>query len=347
MQSEEKRSLILSEASKSGGRKRFLGAVEYIARNYEPSDRLAIVVRNRLTGETTQRLASAEKIASPDFQAWLRHKNARGADIYISQNAFRSEARTRSKADVDKIRHLYLDLDKNGEESLTKIRDSSLVPEPSFVISTSPHKYQVIWKVTDMAPNGAETLQKAMVAEFGGDPAATDSTRVLRLPGFQNKKYPRDYSVEAYAGSGQTYSLPDFRIPADDRQSESRPFDETKKKHGRQSAEISQSERDWAYVKQQLICGEAPERLVEALTHFRQDKSSPDYYARQTVSRAYVSVALGRGDKPIEIEQKVAQLATHQPHPATYARQTIAEMKSNKQEMARESERAWGEFRVP
>jgi RepB DNA-primase N-terminal domain len=346
MQSEEKRSLIPSEAPKSGGRNSSLGAVEYIERNYEPSDRLAIVVRNRLTGETTQRLASAETIASPDFQAWLRHKNARGADIYISQNALRSEARTRSKTDIDKIRHVYLDLDKNGEEALTSIDDSLLVPEPSFIISTSPQKYQVIWKVTDMAPNVAETLQKAMVAEFGGDPAATDSSRVLRLPGFQNKKYQRDYPVKAYPGSDQTYSLPDFRISADDRQSESRPL-EARKNHGRKSAEMTQSERDWAYVKQQLSRGEAPERLVETLTFFRQDKSSPDYYARQTVSRAYVSVALGRGDKPIEIERKVTQLATHQPHPATYARQTIAEMKSEKQKIAIETEQRGGEFRVP
>src|SRR5271169_1515547 len=109
MQSEEKRSLLTKNgASTSGSRKHSLGAVEYLERNYEPSDRLAIVVRNRLTGETTQRLASAEKIASPHFQAWLRHKNARGADIYISQNVFGPEARTRSKADVDKIRHVYL-----------------------------------------------------------------------------------------------------------------------------------------------------------------------------------------------------------------------------------------------
>ena len=228
MQSDENRSLRPSDASSSAACKCSVGAVEYIERNYLPSDRLAIVVRNRLTGETTQRLASAEKIASPDFQAWLRHKNARGADIYISQNAYRPEARTRSKGDVDKIRHVYLDLDKNGEDALTKIGDSLLVPEPSFVISTSPQKYQVIWKVADMAPNEAETLQKAMVAEFGGDPAATDCSRVLRLPGFQNKKYQRDYAVEAYAGSNQTYSLPDFRISADDRHSESRPLDETK-----------------------------------------------------------------------------------------------------------------------
>ena len=93
--------------------------------------RVAIVVRNRLTGETTQRLASAEKIAGPEFQAWLRHKNARGADDYISQNTFRPDARTRSKAGVDNIRHVYVDLDTNGEDALAKVGGSSLVPEPS------------------------------------------------------------------------------------------------------------------------------------------------------------------------------------------------------------------------
>jgi hypothetical protein len=118
MYSEEKRKRGLrpSDVPHTASSKRSVGAVEYIERNYQPSDRLAIVVCNRLTGETTQRFASAEKIANPDFQAWLRHKKARGADIYISQNAYRPDARTRSKADVDKIRHVYLDLDNRGDE---------------------------------------------------------------------------------------------------------------------------------------------------------------------------------------------------------------------------------------
>ncbi len=307
-----------------------VGTREYIERNYEPDDRLAIVIRNHLTGEIIQRLASAEKIASPEFQAWLRHKNARGADIYISQNSFRSDARTRSKADVDQIRHVYLDLDENGVDTLVRIRESAVVPEPSFVLNTSPDKYQVIWRVADISPADAEALQKAMVLEFGADRAATDSTRVLRLPGFQNKKYERDYQVEAYSGSDRTYSLPDFRISVNDRPFETRSFRE-RKRYTRTSTSATQSERDWAYAKQQLARGEVPERLVETLTRSRQDKSSPDYYARQTVSRAYISVALTRGDNPDEIERVVAQLATHQPHPGRYARQALAEMKSERQ----------------
>ena len=330
MYPEEKRSLKSSHTPRNLPSNRLVETLEYLERNYQPTDRLAIVVRDHRTGETTQRLASAEKIASSEFQAWLRHKNARGADIYISQNSFRSEARTRSKADVDEIRHVYLDLDRNGDDAVAKIGDSSLVPEPNFVIHTSPDKYQVIWKVADISPVEAEAIQKAMVAEFGADRAATDSTRVLRLPGFQNKKYNRDYPIEAYSGSDQTYSLSDFRISANDRQSETQALRRTKR-HGPEPAKSSPSERDWAYVKQQLIRGEAPERLIETLKHFRQDKSSPDYYARQTVSRAYISVALARGDRPTEIEAKVAQLATHQPHPDSYARQTLAEMGRERQ----------------
>lgn len=326
----DKRNLRVRATLKNGSSHYLVGTREYIERNYEPNDRLAIVIRNHLSGETIQRLASAEKIASPEFQAWLRHKNARGADIYISQNSFRSDARTRSKVDVDQIRHVYLDLDENGQDALIKIRESAVVPEPSFVINTSPHKYQVIWKVADISPAEAEALQKAMVVEFGADRAATDSTRVLRLPGFQNKKYEQDYRVEAYSGSDGTYSLPDFRISVSDRRFEAQSFREAKR-HPRASTKATQSERDWAHAKQQLVRGELPERLVEAFVRSRQDKSSPDYYARQTVSRAYISVALKRGDNPDEIERVVAQFATHQPHPGRYVRQTLAEMKSERQ----------------
>ena len=209
------------------------------------------------------------------------------------------------------------------------------MPQPSFVIHTSPHKYQVIWKVTGISPGEAEALQKAMVTEFGADRAATDSTRVLRLPGFQNKKYERDYLVEAYLRSDQTFSLTDFRIASYDLQPGAQTFPQTNRRV-REASKATQSERDWAYVKQQLIRGEAPEHVIAALAHSRQDKSSPDYYARQTVSRAFISVALSRGDHPTEIERKVAQLATHQAHPQRYASQTVAEMNSERQATVKE-----------
>jgi RepB DNA-primase from phage plasmid len=52
----------------------------------------------------------------------------------------------------------------------------------------------------------AEALLHALAREFGGDPAATDATRVLRLPGLANKKYRTDFYVGAERHSTETYS---------------------------------------------------------------------------------------------------------------------------------------------
>jgi hypothetical protein len=49
----------------------------------------------------------------------------------------------------------------------------------------------------------------------------------------------------------------------------------------------SQSERDWAYVKNALANGVDPEELINQLAHSREaDKSDPQYYARLTVTKA-------------------------------------------------------------
>src|SRR5229473_4371918 len=190
-------------------------ASEYINDNFKPSDRIAVLVLNRNLGETTQRITTAQKAASPEFQAWLRYKNANGADIYVGMNPLRQDASTRTKDDIETIRHLYLDLDHGGSTALEAIKNSDLVPQPNYVLNTSPDKFQMVWKVEGITLEQAEGLQHAMVTEFGGDPAATDSTRVLRLRGFANKKYSEDFYVQARAESTETYHLRDFKLQID------------------------------------------------------------------------------------------------------------------------------------
>jgi len=173
-----------------------LGAREFLGAAFEPSDRLAILLRSRVRGETVQRITTAERIAEPSFQRWLNFKNDReGADIYVEMNPLKPDARTRTKEDILSIRHLYLDLDHDGAATLASLEQSPLVPGPNYVLATSPDKFQVIWRVEDLAQDQAEALLRAMAREFGGDPAATDSTRVLRLPGFGNRKYPETFTV--------------------------------------------------------------------------------------------------------------------------------------------------------
>jgi hypothetical protein len=87
---------------------RFLGASEYVRELFDPSDNVAILVRNRSTRHTVQIIAKAEAVANPDFQRWLSHQSANGYDVYAGMNPIKDGAHTRTKGDIRDIRHVYL-----------------------------------------------------------------------------------------------------------------------------------------------------------------------------------------------------------------------------------------------
>jgi RepB DNA-primase from phage plasmid len=266
-----------------------IGAPDYIRANFDPSDRLAVLVKNRKRGETLQRISTAVRIASPQFQDWLRYKNDQdGSDIYIGMNPLKPEAHTRTKDDIQAIKHVYLDLDHGGAKSLAAIQQSDRVPPPSYVLSTSPHKFQAIWKVEGFNQEQAETLLHALAREFDGDPAATDSTRVLRLPGFTNKKYEEEYRVTVHSQTDGTYHPRDFKLrtdPVDAGPARWNPSRERTAASG--PRELSQSERDWAYAKRALARGALPEEVMRDIAEFRaHEKHDPEDYAQRTVAKA-------------------------------------------------------------
>jgi hypothetical protein len=266
-----------------------ISAPDYIRANFHPSDHLAVLVRNRKWGATIQRIATAEKIAAPRFQDWLRYKNEKdGCDVYVGMNALKPRAHSRTKDDILTIRHVYVDLDHEASKSLAAIGQSDLVPEPSYVLQTSPDKFQVIWRVDEIAQDRAEELQHAMVHEFGGDPAATDSTRVLRLPGFANKKYDHDFTVAVHSHTGVIHHSQDFRLCTEPGEA---ALTRSNRPQGRSPSscphQLSQSERDWAYAKRALARGLDPDEIMRNIAEFRtNDKYDPRDYARRTVAKA-------------------------------------------------------------
>lgn len=276
-------------------------ASEYILDNFEQSDRIAMLVLHRDFGETIQRITSAKKASSPEFQAWLRYKNANGSDIYVGMNPLRQGASTRTKEDIASIRHVYLDLDHGGPETLKSVEDSSAVPKPNYVLTSSPGKFQIVWKVEGMSLDEGEGLLHALVREFGGDPAATDATRVLRLPGFANKKYETDFYVEAHKKSEEIYHLPDFKLHIDSQESP-RHYDYIRAKpRSSPKPNLSQSEHDWAFAKRALARGENPEEVIQQIAKYRAtDKTDPLYYARLTTQKAQA-----------EIERAEAETGSH------------------------------------
>ena len=262
-------------------------ASEYILDNFRPTDRIAVLTLNRQLGETTQRITTAHKASSPEFQAWLRYKNANGADIYIGMNALQHHASTRTKDDIEKISHVYLDLDHGGPASLEALENSALVPRPNYVLETSPEKFQVVWKVEQMTVEEAEALNRAIVREFEGDPAATDSTRVLRLPGFANKKYEADFYVQARARINADLSPSRFQAPDRLTGRSTPPPGGSCSQAICSSDNLSQSEHDWAYAKRSLARGDDPAEIMRRIADYRaEDKHDPTYYARHTVEKA-------------------------------------------------------------
>jgi RepB DNA-primase from phage plasmid len=271
-------------------------AAQYILDEFESANRIAILALNRDVRETVQRITSAEKAASPKFQAWLRHKNATGSDIYIGMNPLKPHASTRTKGEIAGIRHVYIDLDDGGTKALEGIQKSSLVPKPNVVLTSSPDKFQIVWKVEGMTLEEGEALLHALAREFGGDPAATDATRVLRLPGFANKKYGVGFYVKARQHSTETYHWGDFKLHMDGQDSPRQNYYTRMKRESGQYA-LSQSEHDWAFAKRALARGDDPETVIQRIARHRSaDKSNPEYYARLTVEKAQAD--LGHRNTP-------------------------------------------------
>ena len=271
---------------------RSLTASEYVRELFEPTDNAAILVRNRGTGKTVQRITKAETIASPEFQAWLAARSAAGSDVYVGMNPIKEGAYSRTKENIKNIRHVYLDLDKKGNEALESIRNSTEVPPPNFVLDTSPGKHQVVWKVSGFSQDEAESLLHNLANQFAGDLAATDSTRVLRLPGFANRKLPEEFIVQARQESDAIHTPRDFAIHEDSPEAPRHLGDDQERPRNVPNDHKSQSEQDWAYAKRALARGDDPELVIRRIADYRsEDKADPDYYARHTVTKAQGELA--------------------------------------------------------
>ena len=122
-------------------------------------------------------------------------------------NPIRAGSGGREKGDIDEIRRLQLDLDEEGAVALGRVLEDAnrgVLPRPAHVLRGSKDRYQILW---DTVPGewdieGAEAVMRALVDRYGGDRAATDVSRVMRMPGFRNKKPDRGEALITWAWHG-------------------------------------------------------------------------------------------------------------------------------------------------
>ena len=285
---------------------RFLRASEYVLALHHPSDRVAVLARNQIWRQTMQRILPAEMIAEISFQTWLKEQNEAGADIFIGMNPVMEKSHRRTKENVKEIRHVYLDLDQDAGASLQAIRTSSDIPPPNFVLDTSPGKHQVVWRVEGLDHLAAESLLRALASQYGGDPAATDISRLLRLPGFRNQKYNEAFIVRVHYELDFIYHARDFEIEEGSPDSPMRVGDSACSRRKLPAGHCSQSEADWAYAKRALARGEPPDLVVRNIADYRRkDKADPIYYAQLTVIKAQLALTSpGEAKQPVSLTDR-------------------------------------------
>src|SRR5665213_4079666 len=262
---------------------------DFLTRCFHPGETVAILLRKEKPASTTQRIVRLEQVISPRYLSWLRYENHNGANVYVAANPLRSRSRKRTKDCIAEVRHLYIDIDVDGEERIAALRASDAVPVPSAILSTSPGKYQALWRVEGFDFDQQENTLKLLVIAFGGDAACTDRNRVLRVPGFLNRKYSAAHPVSVEYLSDSIYQPKDFRLDVAlfnavlPLRGPARTYATGKNTH---------SEQDWAWVIQQLSLGEDAAKLTLMLASRRSDKPNPLYYAQRTIDIASARLSL-------------------------------------------------------
>lgn len=107
--------------------------------------------------------------------------NDRGAGIFVTINE--TNGKGRKKADITRIRALFVDLDGSP---LGPVQNAA--NEPHIVVESSPGRYHAYWRVNDCGIDQCEPALKQLIQKFDADKSCCDRSRVLRLPGFYHRK---------------------------------------------------------------------------------------------------------------------------------------------------------------
>jgi RepB DNA-primase from phage plasmid len=275
-------------------------AARFLAASFAPGETIAILIRHQAPNQTLQRIAPLERVLQPRYLGWLAHQNADGANIHVSANPLWPHSRKRTKDSIARVRHLYLDLDHEGEARLAFLQVCDRVPTLNAIVSTSAGKYQVLWRVEGFTREQQEAALKSLARAFGGDPACTDCNRVLRLPGFLNWKYSPAFPVQVEYLSKATWNPHNFRLDVSICEAKPGAHPTVAQSH-----KGTNSEHDWAWVLAELAYGADADELTRTLASRRSDKRNPLYYAQRTVDIASAQLWLNGG---IQIEDVITMI---------------------------------------
>jgi len=125
-----------------------------------------------------------------------------GAGVYVTVN--QTDMTGRKSEKIVRVRAVWQE-DDDGY-------NGPLPLDPSMVVESSPGKFHRYWLVADHWPADEQgradfaAVMERMVESYGSDKNAKDISRVLRVPGFLNRKYATPFMVRIVEDSGRRYT---------------------------------------------------------------------------------------------------------------------------------------------
>jgi RepB DNA-primase from phage plasmid len=169
--------------------------VRFLETAFEPDDWVAIFLKSYESGGVAQRVGPMSWVQSDRFQRWLIAMNSRKHNVFVSVNAIAAGRRSRTRDAIGAVRHVFVDADSDGAAVLSRVEEREDLPDPSYVLHSSPNRVHLFWRVTGFDHDSVERLQKQLASELETDPAATPVTQNTRLPGFFNHKRAQPHLV--------------------------------------------------------------------------------------------------------------------------------------------------------
>jgi hypothetical protein len=173
----------------------YVTPIRFLTTAFEPEDWVAIFLKSYDTGCVAQRVGPVSWVKSERFQRWLIAMNARKHNVFVSVNGIVSGRRSRTRDAIGAVRHVFVDADRDGAVVLSRVEEREDLPEPSYVLHSSPNRVHLFWRVRGFDHDSVECLQKQLASELQTDPAATPVTQNTRLPGFFNHKRAQPHLV--------------------------------------------------------------------------------------------------------------------------------------------------------
>jgi len=123
-------------------------ATDFLTRCFAPGETIALLLRSESADRPAQRIVRLEQAIAPSYLRWLAHENHAGANVYVAANPLHSGSRPRTKESIASVRHLYIDIDCDGDARVAALRASDAVPPPTAILATSPGKYQALSRIS-------------------------------------------------------------------------------------------------------------------------------------------------------------------------------------------------------